>query len=118
MDNISSDGRIMILGAPNDNIGNLSLIAKTRLKHGAKELLKNADFKILPTGGFGKHFNETDQPHWKYARDYLINQLSVSKEGFLPDAIESTNTIKAISYLMDIYKISNRDTTYFLRRNI
>ena len=77
------NGCILILGAPNDKKGNLSLIAITRLTKGATELSLNPGFKILLTGGFGKHFNDTDQPHWKYAKDFLINKLSVSPNSLL-----------------------------------
>lgn len=89
-------GCIMILGAANDNKGNLSLIAKLRLTQGAKELSLHPDYKILLTGGFGNHFNETKKPHWQYAKAFLINELSVSPAAFLPEAIESANTVEDI----------------------
>lgn len=97
-------GCIMILGAPNDNQGNLSLLAKTRLKQGKKELFLNPGFKILLTGGFGQHFNETNNPHWKYAKWFLINKLSVSPDSFLPEAIESSNTVEDIEKAKSLFQ--------------
>ena len=97
----------MILGAPNDKNGNLSIIAKTRLKQGAKELALNPDFKILLTGGFGKHFNETNRPHWHYAKDFLIGELSINPDSFLPEAIESTNTIEDIEKAKPVFQKYN-----------
>jgi len=90
------NGCILILGAPNDKNGNLSLIAKTRLIQGATELSLNPGFKILLTGGFGKHFNETNHPHWKYAKDFLIKELSISPNSFLYESIESDNTVEDV----------------------
>jgi uncharacterized SAM-binding protein YcdF (DUF218 family) len=86
-------GCILILGAPNDKAGNLSVMAKLRLQQGYQMLLQHPDFKILLTGGFGNHFNETNYPHWQYAKDYLINELAVAPEAFLPEAIESSHTV-------------------------
>ncbi|QQO10166.1 YdcF family protein [Breznakiella homolactica] len=87
-------GCIIILGSPNDNEGNLSPIAESRLTRGAGELNRHPGFRILLTGGFGKHFNETNQPHWKYARDFLLRERSVPEEAFLPEAAESGNTVE------------------------
>jgi uncharacterized SAM-binding protein YcdF (DUF218 family) len=89
-------GCIIILGAPNDNKGHLSMMAKTRLIQGAKELAHNPGYKILLTGGIGKHFNQTNLPHWYYAKDFLIKELSVSPDSFLPEVIDSTNTVEDI----------------------
>jgi hypothetical protein len=101
------NGCIMILGAPNDKDGSLSMIAKSRLKQGMKELSLNPGFKILLTGGFGKHFNETSRPHWNYAKDFLIEELSISPDSFLPDAIESSNTIEDIEKAKPIFQKYN-----------
>ena len=101
------DGCILILGAPNDKNGNLSLIAKTRLKQGAAELSCHQDFKILLTGGFGNHFNETIHPHWKYAKDFLINELLISSGLFLSESIESANTVEDIEKAKPIFQKYN-----------
>lgn len=97
------NGCIMILGAPNDNKGHLSLMAKTRLILGSKELALNPGFRILLTGGFGQHFNQTNLPHWHYAKEFLIKELSISPHSFLPEAIESTNTMEDIEMARPIF---------------
>lgn len=101
------NGCIVILGAPNDQNGNLSLIAKARLIQGAKELSRNPGFKILLTGGFGKHFNDTNQPHWIYAKDFLIKELSVSPDSFLDESIESANTVEDVEKAKPIFQKYN-----------
>jgi len=101
------NGCILILGAPNDKNGNLSLIAKTRLIHGAKELSLNPGFKILLTGGFGMHFNETNHPHWKYAKDFLIKELSISPNSFLDESIDSANTVEDVEKAKHIFQKYN-----------
>jgi len=105
----TKNGCILILGSPNDNEGNLSLIAKTRLMQGAKELSLHPGFKILLTGGFGKHFNDTNLPHWKYAKDYLIKELSVSPDSFLEECIESANSVEDVEKARPIFQKYNFD---------
>lgn len=104
MQNQINKGCIIILGAPNDNLGNLSLIATSRLVQGEKMLSQNPGFKMLLTGGIGKHFNDTNQSHWKYGKDFLINKLAVSPDVFLPDAIESTNSVEDIELAKPIFE--------------
>ncbi|QNF33235.1 YdcF family protein [Adhaeribacter swui] len=94
MEEITVPGCIMILGAPNDAAGNLSEIATSRLRKGYQELSQHPNFKILLTGGFGPHFNETNLPHYTYAKNYLIKELGVSPEAFLTEAITSANTVE------------------------
>lgn len=104
MEKVVSPGCIMILGAPNDLSGNLSFLAKTRLKQGYQVLSQHPNFKILLTGGFGKHFNETSLPHWTYAKEFLIQELAVSPESFLPEAIESSNTVEDIEKAQPLFQ--------------
>ena len=103
------NGCILILGSPNDKEGNLSLIAKTRLMQGAKELSLHPGFKILLTGGFGKHFNDTNLPHWKYAKDFLIKELAVSPDSFLEECIESANSVEDVEKARPIFQKYNFD---------
>jgi len=107
METVIENGCIIILGSPNDNKGNLSLIAKTRLIQAAKELSLHPCFKILLTGGFGKHFNDTNLPHWKYSKDFLIKELSVSPDSFLDESIESANTVEDIEKAKPIFQKYN-----------
>lgn len=65
-------GIVILLGASNDRDGHLSGIAVERCEQAIREYRQNPDYKILPTGGYGAHFNVTDQPHAFYTRQYLV----------------------------------------------
>jgi len=84
------NGIIIILGSPNDEHGNLSDIAIGRLNQGLGEYRRRPGYKILCTGGFGKHFNTTDKPHAAYAINYLL-QSGLRETDFL-EIVESRNT--------------------------
>lgn len=94
---------IVLLGAPNDENGNLSQIALERCEKALEESQTNPNSLILPTGGFGAHFNTTDKPHAFYTRKWLVAQ-GVSETRFLRFA-ESGNTVadgrKAKPILLD-----------------
>ena len=53
------EGIIILLGSPNDEEGQLSSIGIERANCSIEEYRKHPDYKILPTGGFGEHFNKT-----------------------------------------------------------
>lgn len=84
------NGIIIILGSPNDERGNLSDIAISRLERGMQEYRKREGYKILCTGGFGEHFNTTDRPHAEYSINYLL-QSGIGETDILEIA-ESQNT--------------------------
>ena len=67
-------GFIVILGSPNDIEGNLSPIGVGRVEQGYTEYVarRDAGWKILLTGGFGNHFNTTDNPNAYYAQQILF----------------------------------------------
>ncbi len=67
-------GVIIILGSPNDDKGNLMQMAVDRIDKGIEEYNKRPGYKIIVTGGFGKHFNTTDKPHAHYAKQYLVEK--------------------------------------------
>lgn len=83
---------IVLLGAPNDEHGNLSAMARERCDQAYAESVRHPDALILPTGGFGAHFNVTDKPHAFYTRNYLVGK-GVAPARFLSGA-ESGNTIQ------------------------
>ena len=83
---------IVILGAPNDDTGKLSSIARERCEQGLQEHRRHPAARILPTGGWGAHFNTTAHPHHHYTRRYLESQ-GVPTELFVEGA-DSTNTIE------------------------
>lgn len=65
-------GIIIVLGSFNDEKGNINYVAKSRLNLGIKKLKEKNNYKLLLTGGFGKHFNTTDKPHAYYARQHCL----------------------------------------------
>ena len=83
---------IVLLGGPNNEKGELSEIVKARClsAFGAFEQLQ--DHKLLCTGGFGAHFNTTNQPHGFYVKKYLL-ALGVSADAFL-DIAQSRFTLE------------------------
>jgi hypothetical protein len=91
----SIPGIIIILGSPNSKEGELYYVARQRCEKGIQEHLNHPDWKIVLTGGFGKHFNTTKQAHNVYLRKYLL------KRGLAPelilDSVLSTNTLEDAS---------------------
>jgi uncharacterized SAM-binding protein YcdF (DUF218 family) len=85
-------GVIILLGAPNDKKGRLSPVAIERCERAILEYRKNPGYKILPTGGFGPHFNVTDKPHAHYSSRYLISK-GVPADDIL-ECVESSSTIE------------------------
>ncbi len=89
---MNTKGIIIVLGSPNDAEGRLSSIALERCERTLVEHRKHPDFRILPTGGWGEHFNTTDRAHGHYVRQELLRR-GVCEAAFLPCA-ESSNTIE------------------------
>jgi uncharacterized SAM-binding protein YcdF (DUF218 family) len=85
-------GVIVVLGSPNDAQGQLSSIALERCTKALEEHQKHPGYAILPTGGWGKHFNTTDKPHGYYIRQEL-SMRGIPGSLFLP-CVESSNTIE------------------------
>ncbi len=85
-------GVIVVLGSPNDAQGNLLSIALERCSQALAEFREHPDYALLPTGGWGKHFNTSDKAHGFYIREELMDR-GVPGSAFLPCA-ESSNTIE------------------------
>ena len=86
------NGVVVVLGGPNDEQGNLSEIAKSRLYKGLEEYAKHPGYRMLLTGGFGPHFNTTAHPHAFYARAFLLTH-GVAAEDIGPFVL-SRNTVE------------------------
>jgi uncharacterized SAM-binding protein YcdF (DUF218 family) len=86
---------IIVLGSPNSAHGELYNVAKGRCEVALAEYAKHLDWKILLTGGYGAHFNTTDQPHAAYLKQYLV-QRGVPSQAFVEFA-ESANTLQDAS---------------------
>ncbi|NML39707.1 YdcF family protein [Chitinophaga sp. G-6-1-13] len=91
---------LIVLGAPNDHLGNLSQIAQDRLACAHSFYKANNDFKVVCTGGFGQHFNTTDKPHYFYAKKYLTDR-NVPETAFL-DCPPSSNTMEDFQMTKDL----------------
>lgn len=89
---IDMQGILIVLGSPNAKDGRLYDIAVGRCKKALSEYKKHPDYKFLLTGGYGTHFNESNQPHACYLAQYLMD-AGVSEKDILEYA-ESTNTIE------------------------
>lgn len=85
-------GIIALLGATNDADGNLSAIAIQRCEQAILEYRQNPGYKILATGGYGRHFNVSDKPHAFHAKCYLVAH-GIPEEDIL-GFVESSNTIE------------------------
>jgi uncharacterized SAM-binding protein YcdF (DUF218 family) len=81
-------GIIILLGAPNDAAGKLSSLAVERCEQALLEYRANPGYAILPTGGFGEHFNRATQPHAFYTRCYLLEH-SVPEQDILEPVYSS-----------------------------
>lgn len=85
-------GVIVVLGSPNDAQGCLSSIALEHCEQALSEYRRNPKCRILPTGGWGRHFNTTDKPHGHYVRKELARR-GIPDAAFLQCA-ESSNTVE------------------------
>ncbi|KTC91423.1 YdcF family protein [Fluoribacter dumoffii] len=83
---------ILILGSYNNDHGELSHIAISRLMKGISDYKEHINSKILITGGCGDHFNRTDKPHTFYAKRFLMEN-KISRDDILGE-VESTYTLE------------------------
>ena len=96
---------VIVLGSPNDDEGNLSIIAQDRLNCVYDFLNMNTNFSVICTGGFGEHFNNTDKPHSYYAKKFLIEK-GVSTSLFL-ECPPTANTVEDFVKTKDIIYENN-----------
>jgi uncharacterized SAM-binding protein YcdF (DUF218 family) len=83
------NGIMIVLGSGNDTRGNLLSTAVERCEQAICVYRQNPGIKILPTGGYGAHFNVTDKPHASYLRQYLAAH-DVPEEDVIEPALSST----------------------------
>lgn len=83
---------IVILGAINDEHGHLGSLGRERCLRAIQEYHLHPGAKLLPTGGWGDHFNTTAQPHHAYLRQLLIAQGI--PENTIVEGADSKNTIE------------------------
>ncbi len=98
---------IMVLGAPNDEYGNLSAIALDRLYLAYELAINNEKSLLLCTGGNGDHFNKTEKPHYYFAERFL--QMKGIDKGRFLNGIPSRNTIEDFTLSMPTVQAINPD---------
>lgn len=81
---------VVVLGAPNDDDGKLSPQALSRVRAAVAVLAGRVGALVLPTGGFGDHFNRTSTPHHRYLHRALVR--SGVDPAFCMSGVESANT--------------------------
>jgi uncharacterized SAM-binding protein YcdF (DUF218 family) len=82
---------VVVLGSPNSDQGKLGQIALDRLNF-CLEIFEPKTDLILCTGGYGKHFNNTNEPHGSYAINYLMD--CGIQEGSFIGIVLSSNTVQ------------------------
>lgn len=101
---MSVKGVIIVLGSPNDHQGRLLSIALERCSQALIEFKRNPEYAILPTGGWGEHFNTSDKAHGFYVQKELESR-GIPESAFLPFT-KSSNTIEDASLsrpILDAY---------------
>jgi len=93
---------ILLLGAPNDEQGNLSVMALNRNECAYNFYCHNEGTAILCTGGIGEHFNRTEKPHGAYAKAYLTERGVAERD--LLSCVLSTNTYEDFMLSKEIIK--------------
>jgi uncharacterized SAM-binding protein YcdF (DUF218 family) len=95
-------GIIILLGSPNTDQGQLLSVARERCERAIWEYRRHPGYKILPTGGFGAHFNTTGQPHALYLKAYLV--AHGVPEGDILEFAASRNTVEDATLSCPIVK--------------
>ena len=95
---------LVVLGAPNASSGKLSKISKSRLDCCAN--LYESGMYVLCTGGWGKHFNISKEPHAVYAKQYLLKK-GISESDFLKFALSGNTVEDAVMIKPIISKLEN-----------
>lgn len=99
---------ILVLGAPNDEYGNLSQIALDRLACAYSLYINNKNACFLCTGGFGEHFNKSAQPHAYHAKRFLMSK-GVRACDFL-EYVPSSNTVEDFRKSKSVIERERPDT--------
>ncbi|TDB90164.1 hypothetical protein E1264_05840 [Actinomadura sp. KC216] len=71
---------VVVLAAPNDERGRLSVMAEDRTRAAVDLARRTPGSRIVLTGGFGKQFNTTPEPHWKHCLRWLEPQGVLPKD--------------------------------------
>ncbi|MEN8186260.1 MAG: YdcF family protein [Bacteroidota bacterium] len=99
---------LIVLGSPNSPSGELSDISKSRLNY-CEELYEKGKL-ILCTGGWGTHFNTSNNSHASYAKKYLLNK-DIPEKDFLEFALSSNTVDDAVKIKSILSNFKNTNLT-------
>lgn len=102
---------ISSLGAPNDEDGTLSPIARARVLQAIQLLHERPAAHYLPTGGFGQHFNTSSRAHWEWCVDFALS-AGLKEQRILP-GLTSSNTSEDMRMLAE-WAQKNRVSTLII----
>lgn len=91
---------LFVLGAPNDDLGNLSAVATARVALAAALYRLEPDLVVVTTGGHGPQFNEAPLPHRDYA-NLALERLGVPPRALITDGFQSSNTVEDIAMIAE-----------------
>ena len=95
---------IVVLGGSNNSNGILSQMSLDRCRHVVNIHRAQPQLRILTTGGWGEHFNESPTAHGELMKQHLIKQ-GLNASLFLPIAESSytkADAIEAAKILSDL----------------
>ena len=99
---------LVVLGSPNSPSGELSEISISRLNYCFKYFEKGD--LVLCTGGWGDHFNTSNESHASYAKQYLIEK-GLLEDCFLDFALSSNTVDDAVKIKPIISKLESINLT-------
>lgn len=95
---------LIVLGSINSISGELSEISKSRLNYCATVYQKGN--LVLCTGGWGDHFNTSQNSHASYAKQYLLEK-GLSDDNFLDFALSGHTVDDAVKIKPIIAELEN-----------
>lgn len=99
---------VFILGAPNDNDGELSSVSLQRIWFTVEMQRNDPDLVLLATGGFGAHFNSTGTPHREFVYRHLEAAGATIDRAEASDLL-SSNTVEDIVLIVAFTKARGVD---------
>jgi len=102
-----------ILGSPNSREGVLSDIALERVR--AARILSElvSPLRLMVTGGFGAHFNDSRWPHRELVHG-LLSSMDVVFDPLQPGSLESCNTIEDMVLIGEIVTSEHIATCFII----
>ncbi|WP_326589686.1 YdcF family protein [Streptomyces sp. NBC_01294] len=93
-------GLVAVLAAPNDEHGELSVMARDRSRTALDLVRSTPGARLVLTGGFGAQFNTTDVPHWRHCARWLRSQGM--GPGEFADCLETRHSSDDVLFLREL----------------